>query len=216
MLVLCTEGCVEIFTVKKLIAFILFVLPSFITEAQEQIAAEKDPYKLVKVISQELVQELSKVSAEQVKKQEMKRIVNDVLFPHVDTKYVSYSVLGKYLKKTSKGQRDAFTEAFSNHLVSTYSVALEQFDQQQIEVQPARSDFTNKSKVSIKAMVVDEERPTIDVFFKLRKNKKTGQWLLYDLVAEGISLLHSKRSEFAKMIKEQGVDATTEYLLTSS
>lgn len=196
--------------------FIAFSFVSISALAQMPKEIEADPYRLVKTISQQLVEELSSVPVDKDKKTEMRRIVNEVLFPHVDTKYVSYSVLGKYLKKTSKPQRDAFTDAFSAHLVSTYSVALEQFNNQKIEVQPARSNVKSKSKVSIKALVVDAERPTIDVFFKLRKNKKTGQWLMYDLVAEGISLLHSKRSEFAKMIKEQGVDATTQHLLKNS
>ena len=81
---------------------------------------------------------------------------------------------------------------------------------------PNRSNIENKSKVAIKAQIIDAKRPAIDVFFKLRKNKKTGQWLMYDLVAEGVSVLHSKRSELAKMIKQRGVVATTEYLIQNS
>lgn len=184
--------------------------------AQTAAPVETNPYQLVKGLSQQLVTELSALPEGDSKKVHMQSIVSRVLFPHVDTKYVSYSVLGKYLKKTTKTQREAFTQAFSEHLISTYSVALEQFNEQKIEVQPIRGDLANKSKISIKALVVDAQRPTIDVFFKLRKNKKTGQWLMYDLVAEGISLLHSKRSEFAKMLKEQGVDATTAHLLKHS
>ena len=195
---------------------ITFLLSSFGVLAQGEGHNTTDPYSLVKAISKQLVQELSSVPEGEGKKAEMERIVNDVLLPHVDTKYVSYSVLGKYLKKTTKEQRDNFTQAFSGHLITTYSVALQQFNDQKIEVQPVRNESSNQNKVSIKALVVDKERPTIDVFFKLRKNKKTGQWLMYDLVAEGISLLHSKRSEFAKMIKEQGVEATTQHLQGSN
>lgn len=206
----------ELSMIKKLIVLFVLTLSSFMTIAQASQDVNTDPHRLVKVISQQLVHELSSISQGNTRKKEMKRIVNDVLFPHVDTRYVSYSVLGKYLKKTNKSQRDEFIQAFSGHLINTYSVALEQFSDQKIEVQPVRSDISAKSKVSIKALIVDKERPTIDIFFKLRKNKKTGQWLMYDLVAEGISLLHSKRSEFAKMIKEQGVDATTEYLSKNS
>lgn len=202
--------------INKLVVVIAFLLSSFSVLVQGKGHEQTDPYRLVKTISKQLVQELSSVPEGEGKKAEMERIVNDVLFPHVDTKYVSYSVLGKYLKKTTKEQRDNFTQAFSGHLVTTYSVALEQFNDQRIEVQPARNKSSNQNKVSIKALVVDKERPTLDVFFKLRKNKKTGQWLMYDLVAEGISLLHSKRSEFAKMIKEQGVDATTKHLQGSN
>lgn len=200
---------------KKFITILVLIVSVWTGQGQAStIGAE--PYKLVKVISEKLVNELATVAKDEKQKEQMKRIVNEVIFPHIDTKYVAYSVLGKYLKTTSKEQRDAFTSAFSYYLVNTYSLALEQFNDQKIQVLPNRSNIENKSKVAIKAQVIDAKRPAIDVFFKLRKNKKTGQWLMYDLVAEGVSVLHSKRSELAKMIKQQGVAATTEYLIQNS
>lgn len=200
---------------KKLSIFFTLILLSLSVAVKAEVSGA-EPYQLVKVVSTNLVKELATVPSGEAQRAQMKRIVNDVIFPYVDTKYVAYSVLGKYLKSTSKGQREAFTEAFSYYLINTYSIALTQFNEQKIRVLPNRGDIANKSKISIKAQIVDQKRPTIDVLFKLRKNKKTGQWLMYDLVAEGVSVLHSKRSELAKMIKQQGVDVTTEYLLKNS
>jgi phospholipid transport system substrate-binding protein len=46
----------------------------------------------------------------------------------------------------------------------------------------------------------------------LRKSNKTQEWKTYDLVAEGISLLSSKRSEFESMIRQQGIQAVIDVM----
>jgi phospholipid transport system substrate-binding protein len=39
----------------------------------------------------------------------------------------------------------------------------------------------------------------------LRKNRKTDDWKAYDMVAEGISLLSSKQSEFQSILRNDGI-----------
>ena len=41
--------------------------------------------------------------------------------------------------------------------------------------------------------------------FKLRRDKKTGEWKAFDLIAEGISLLDSKQSEWSTKIRQDGI-----------
>jgi phospholipid transport system substrate-binding protein len=66
--------------------------------------------------------------------------------------------------------------------------------------------------MTIKALIRKAGHPDIRISFKLRKNKKTQQWKTYDLVAEGISLLSSKRNEFASMIRQQGIQAVIDVM----
>jgi phospholipid transport system substrate-binding protein len=192
---------------------------SLVTQADEQGQSQATPDKnnvnpshLVTTLSQEFVTVLSRLPRDGKRNKAIKKAVEQILFPHVDTRYVAYSVLGKNLKQTTQEQRDAFTRAFSAHLIDTYTLALSKFDNQSIQVKPYLSSLKDKNKVSIQAVVSGPEQPKVDIAFKLRKNKKTGEWKVYDLVAEGISLLHSKRSEFAKMLKQRKVTGVTEYL----
>ncbi|WP_186728066.1 ABC transporter substrate-binding protein, partial [Vibrio sp. T20] len=48
-------------------------------------------------------------------------------------------------------------------------------------------------------------RPNIKLEFKLRKDKKSGEWKAFDMVAEGISLLSSKQSEWNTKIRQEGI-----------
>ena len=57
----------------------------------------------------------------------------------------------------------------------------------------------------MRAIVKDPNRPEIKVAFKVRKDSKTNEWGAFDMVAEGISLLDSKRSEFESIIRQDGI-----------
>jgi phospholipid transport system substrate-binding protein len=66
--------------------------------------------------------------------------------------------------------------------------------------------------MTVKAIIRQAGRPDINISFKLRKAKNTQQWKTYDLVAEGISLLSSKESEFASIIRQQGIQAVIDVM----
>lgn len=64
-----------------------------------------------------------------------------------------------------------------------------------------------KKSVTVRAVVQDPKRPEIKIAFKVRKDSKTNEWKAYDMVAEGISMLNSKRSEFESILRQDGIDA---------
>jgi phospholipid transport system substrate-binding protein len=47
-------------------------------------------------------------------------------------------------------------------------------------------------------------------------NKKTEEWKIFDLVAEGISFLDSKRAEFNKLLISKGIESTNALLIKKS
>jgi phospholipid transport system substrate-binding protein len=59
--------------------------------------------------------------------------------------------------------------------------------------------------VSVATKIVEPNAPEIEMHFKMRQNKRTGQWKAYDLVVEGISLLQSKKAELSRKIQQQGI-----------
>jgi phospholipid transport system substrate-binding protein len=135
----------------------------------------------------------------------MQNIVEEELMPSIDYKYASYRILGKNLKNTNKAQRAQFVSSMRNYLARTYATALKQYKNQTVIFEPEKS-VEGKKIVSIKTQIVELNKPTIDVAFKMRKNKKTSEWKVFDMVVEGISLLSSKKAELSKRIAKQGVE----------
>ncbi len=196
---------------KKSLLFILSLF--FSTFSYGQGETYTDPYQLIEVVAGQTFERVKR-EAELIESepQYAEEIVVEELLPYVDYKYAAYKVIGPGLKKTTKEQRIAFVDAFKQHLINTYSTVLFKYNSQQLKL-PAAKDTANKKIVSIPVRFVEAGKPDINVNFKLRKNKKTGHWKVFDVVAEGISLLATKQSELRGLIKKQGIDEVTELLV---
>ena len=134
----------------------------------------------------------------------LRKVMDQELLPYVDYKFSALKVLGKYYKKVPREQIPEYIKVFREYLVTTYALALGYYHGQDVEFQPKR-DVTDERTVTARAVVKEPGRPDINLAFKLRKNKKTNEWKAYDMVAEGISLLSSKQSEFESILRKDGL-----------
>lgn len=141
----------------------------------------------------------------------IKVLIEEELIPYFDYKYAAYKVMGTHLKKSSKTQRGEFVAAFKEYLINAYGHILAEFEQQEIQILD-NGHFKNKKIVSISVRIRDHNNQLTQIAFKLRKNKKTGQWKVFDVIAEGISMLNTKRSEVNELIQKKGIDHVIELL----
>ena len=138
-------------------------------------------------------------------------IIEQELMPYVDHKFAAFKVLGKQFRSVPKDKIPEFVGEFRQYLVSNFAVALASYGGQELLFEPVKY-AENQKNMTIKAIIREGGRPDIHINFKLRKNKKTQEWKTYDLVAEGISLLSSKRSEFASIIRQQGIQTAIDVM----
>lgn len=193
-------------TTTLLLASVMLALP---VSAVENVITQPSPYTVLESVGNKLFSRIA-ANQQEIKKFPpiMEKIVEEELMPSIDYRYASYRILGKHLRKTNKEQRAKFVESMRRNLARTYANALMQYKNQQVIFEPEKA--TNGKKiVAVKTQIIDVNRPTIDVVFKMRQNKKTGQWKAFDMVVEGISLLSSKKAELSKKIAKQGVEQVT-------
>ena len=69
--------------------------------------------------------------------------------------------------------------------------------------------------MSVRALIKESGKPDISITFQVRRNKEN-QWKAFDLVAEGISMVQSKRVEFAPMIRQKGIDSVIDFMREKS
>jgi phospholipid transport system substrate-binding protein len=135
--------------------------------------------------------------------------------PYVDYRFAAYKVIGIHFKKTKKEDRLAFVPVFRDSLISTYAQVFTLYDNQKVEFLPAKS-FEGKKDVAVKVSVIEPGRDPIDITFKARKNKKTNEWKVYDMVPLGNSLLTSKQKELSGLIRQKGLAHVTTLLKKKS
>jgi len=147
----------------------------------------------------------SKVNAKgDASKADMARIVETRLMPNIDIKFVSFKLLGKHIKGIEREQAVRFIDAVEHYLTGTYAGALMKYTGQQVvfEQDTAKSD---SEYATVKTQIIEPNAPVIDLHFKLRQGKDQ-QWKVYDIVAEGISLLSAKQKEIIQRISDVGLE----------
>ncbi|MFA0414393.1 ABC transporter substrate-binding protein [Vibrio renipiscarius] len=135
----------------------------------------------------------------------LKVIVEEELMPYVNYKYAALKLLGSNLKGAKRSDVNEFITAFRSYLIASYAQVLTQYTDQEIEFGPETKLDPSKTITSVKVDIVDAPRPNIQLEFKLRKDKKTGEWKVFDMIAEGISLLSSKQSEWNSKLRQDGI-----------
>ena len=171
--------------------------------------AEVLPHQVIELTGNKLFKRIANSQQELAKFPELMRdIVEQELMPSIDHEYASYKILGKHLQKTTKEQRQKFSDSMQNYLVKTYASALNQYKNQQVSYQQSKLK-ANAQLTSVNALITEQGKPDIHLIFQMRKNKRTGKWKAYDLIVEGISLLNSKRAELNSRINKYGIDQVT-------
>ena len=196
---------------KKLVLTLFSMLLAFNVSAQP--IDKTQPYQMMKQVSEHAFARL-KAEQDQVQKDpnHLKVIVDEELMPYVNEKYAALKLLGPNLKGAKREDVGQFIVAFRAYLVSSYAPVLTQYTDQTIEFGPEPKLDPKKSITSIKVDIVDTPRPNIKLEFKLRRDKKSGEWQAFDMIAEGISLLSSKQSEWSTKLRQEGIVSVAQEL----
>ncbi|WP_420428575.1 MlaC/ttg2D family ABC transporter substrate-binding protein [Algiphilus sp.] len=137
-------------------------------------------------------------------------MIDREIIPHFDMPYIARLVLGRHARQAEPEQRRRFATAFKETLTRTYADAMLQYNSSvEAEFLPLR-------------MAEDAERATVDTRLKVEDgepipisfvmHKVDGEWLIYDISVEGISLVTNFRAQFNQRIREDGLDALIERL----
>lgn len=167
-----------------------------------------NPYPMMKSVAEVTFDRLA-VEQELIQSnpEHLKVIVEEELMPYVNSKYAALKLLGTNVRKKGVKREDviAFIQAFEKYLVTSYAQAMTQYTGQKILFEPEQSIAEDRRIMGVKVDIIDSPRPNIKIEFKLRKDKKTGEWLAFDMIVEGVSLLESKKSEWSSKLRQEGI-----------
>ncbi len=126
------------------------------------------------------------------------------LLPIVDVEGMSRSVLGRqtWMKATATERRD-FTKAFTQLVIRTYSNPLANYSDETIKFLPIKGSLDSRF-VRVSSLIVRSKGNNIPLTYNLVA--KNGQWKIYDLSVEGVSLLQSFRSQFAQALQNSSMN----------
>jgi phospholipid transport system substrate-binding protein len=168
-------------------------------------AAETTPDQIVQKATSTL-QDLLKKNAPRYKADNnlFYRVVETTTVPYFDTRYIAQLVMGRSWRDASDEQHTRFEAAFKNMLFRTYANALlEYYNSVRVEWKPSRLS-PNATEASVNSTLLREGKQPVQVAFSM--HLKDGNWKIYDIVVENISLVSNFRSQVNSEIKRTSVD----------
>ena len=200
---------------KKWFSVMAFAVTAlFVTQT---VRAETSPYVLMQQASDKLFADIKNNQAK-IKKDPnyLRTIVRNDLLPYVQVNYAGSLVLGSHFKSTTPEQREKFFKAFGDFIEQAYAQVLTAYSNQQIQIEPEKA-LGDKNLVNIRVNIIQTNGAApIKLDFKWRKNGKTGEWLAYDMVAEGVSMVVTKQNEWSGILRQQGIEALTAQIQKSA
>lgn len=189
---------------NTVIHFLLVIILSFALASFASAEAEHPAMALVKDTTAKIQQAIKDKDADIKKDQEVLfDLVNTIVLPHFDFRKMSSWVLGKNWRKANDAQKKKFTDEFSRLLVRTYSKALHDNADQQIDFLPIRGK-PKDDDVVIRTEIPQKGGFPIPIDYKMHLKK--GEWKVYDVVIDSLSLVANYRTSFNQEIKKSGID----------
>jgi phospholipid transport system substrate-binding protein len=184
------------FTVFGLFALLLGLMPVTVVIADEL----QSPQQVIKSVSTQLQERLHDKSFTQNFAQ-VNQFVNGVIDSHTDFEKIAPLVLGKHWKTATTVERERFTHEFQTLLVRTYSRAFVEYNDWSIRFTPLVMP-SEATKVIVKTEVLQPGQQPVAVNYRMFLTK--GEWKVYDIMIDGVSLVTNYRSTFNNEIQRKG------------
>ncbi len=172
------------------------------------LAAPPDPQEVVRSTADRVLAQVTERKAElEADPSQLYDLVKDTVLPHFDFAAMTRSAMGRFWRRATPEQRERLVKEFREMLVRTYATALLGYTGQPIEYPPTRYR-KDATKVVVQTRVRDAGGPPIPIDYRLKWDAKRGEWLVYDVVIDGVSLVTNYRSSFARLIREGAMHAS--------
>ena len=129
--------------------------------------------------------------------------IEHYLLPNVDVNGMARSVLGRQAwNKATAAEKKEFTQAFTQLVIRTYASPLADYSGETVKFAPFR-DVENTRFTRVNSIISRSNGQRIPLSYNLVL--KQGQWKIYDLSVEGVSLLQSFRSQFGQVLQNSSM-----------
>jgi phospholipid transport system substrate-binding protein len=110
--------------------------------------------------------------------------------------------VGSYWASLSETQRGQMTESFGRYISAIYADHFDSYSRQKLEV---TDEQPVPSGVMVRSRIIKANGESVEVDYVMRRG--SDGWLISDIYLDGaISEVATRRSEFAAILKKDGID----------
>lgn len=141
------------------------------------------------------------------------REMEQALTGFVDFRRIAARVMGRYARQATPEQRDEFVVRFKRSLFESYAQALvNNSDGFEIAVRDAQINPRDEDRASVDMLVTTESGDRYQVTYSMYRNQDSGDWLMENVIVEGVNIGLAFRDRFAQEMESRlgDVDAVIE------
>lgn len=159
--------------------------------------AASSPMAQVQEVVDSVLHALSRTDLSEASKQEE---MGELVQSSIHLEAVSRKTLGPHWKEASPSQREKYSKLLILILKKTFLSRLEDYS-------GGRVDYLGERIKGNRAIVTTKfVSETVDLPVRYKMLQAHGNWLIYDVVIEGVSLLKNYRSSYGAIITSKGFD----------
>ncbi len=175
---------------KNLMLIMLLCLPLSVTAGS--------PTQMLRATIDDVLVVLHDAQMEKsIKREKVRGLINN----RFDYETMSRSTLAQNWKQATPEQQQRFIALHARTVQDTYLVMVEEYNDQAVQY---RDEQIKKERYAQVDTLILDAGKEIPVNYKLRL--KDGEWLVYDVVIEGVSMISNYRSSYQQMVKTDGLD----------
>ncbi len=135
---------------------------------------------------------------------ELERRFRNLIGEGFDLPAMGRFVLGRYWRRASEAERAAFLATFEDLIVHRFLPLFAEYSGNKISVGVARPFKSNPKFINVSSELLRDEGEFIRINWRIRR--RDDGYRIVDIVAEGISIAVTLRSEYTSVLKQNGGD----------
>jgi phospholipid transport system substrate-binding protein len=178
------------------------ILLANLATAARASATNGDPLAIVKSTVGEV---LGVLQDKQMAPQARQRKVLEIVSGRLDFTDMARSSLGYNWKKLTTAQQQQFVPLFTAFMEDAYINKINDYSGQKVQFTGQTSTAADEAEVQTTVLPSDSSQQPIRINYMLKQT--AGDWKVYDVTVDDISITANYRNQFNHVINERGFDA---------
>lgn len=166
--------------------------------SQTAVSATPDPTEQLRPFLNKVTSTLSDPGLKAMSKHEQSHRVIKVVRERFDFREMSKRVIGQQWRTLSEKEQGEFENLFTQLLQYAYVGKIEDYSGQQVQFTQQR---IKGERAEVQTLLVDKNKSIPVSYIMLLRGD---QWMAYDVVVEGVSLIRNYMEQFSEILRKDG------------
>ncbi|HKL27468.1 MAG TPA: ABC transporter substrate-binding protein [Desulfuromonadales bacterium] len=128
-----------------------------------------------------------------------KKQITDLVRQRFTLRVMSQYVLGPQWRTTSEEERERFVTLFSDLLEASYVDKINAYNDEEVSFV---GEQIRENRASVETLILTGSK---EIPIEYRLVDANGEWLVYDVIVEGVSLVRNYRSSYREIVRKDGM-----------